>query len=106
MALEDFKVVIEDAAEKDLVSILTYIAETLHEPAAAQRIYLSIRDAISELDHRPFRFQVVDDEKFAPLGLRKLFVENYTAFYVIDESTHEVHILRILYNRREWQNLM
>lgn len=106
MALEDFKVVVEDAAEKDLISILTYISETLHEPAAAQRIYFSIREAINELDHRPLRFQVVDDEKYAPLGLRKLLVENYIAFYVVNESTQEVHILRILYNRREWQNLM
>lgn len=104
--MEDFKVVIEEAAEKDLFSILAYISETLHEPAAALRIYLAIREAVSGLDHRPFRFQVVEDEEYAARGLRKLLVENYIAFYVVDESANMVHVLRILYNRREWQNLL
>ena len=104
--MEDFNVVIEDAAEKDLIAILTYISETLHEPAAAKRIYLSIREALSGLDHRPFRFQLVGDEKYAASGLRKLPVENYIVFYVADEAAKTVHILRILYARREWQNLL
>lgn len=104
--MEAFNVVIEDAAEKDLIAILTYISETLHEAAAAKRIYLSIREALSGLDHRPFRFQVVEDEKYAARGLRKLPVENYIVFYAADETAKTVHILRILYGRREWQNLL
>jgi len=40
------------------------------------------------------------------MGVRKLFVENYIVFYIVDEDKREVHILRILYNRREWQTLL
>ncbi len=97
---------IDEPAEQDLLGILTYIAETLHEPAAAERIYSSIREAIGGLDHHPFRFALVDDETYAAFGVRKLLVENYIAFYVADEQTHDVHVWRILYNRREWQNLL
>ncbi len=35
-----------------------------------------------------------------------LLVENYIAFYVVDEAKREAHVLRILYNRREWQDLL
>ena len=106
MVLEGFKVVITAVAEKDLLSILTYISETLHEPASASRIYGSIREAVMDLDHMPMRFQVVEDERFAKEGVRKLLVENYMVFYNVDEAARRVHVLRILYNRREWQNLL
>jgi plasmid stabilization system protein ParE len=33
-------------------------------------------------------------------------VENYNAFYVVDELKHEVHVIRVLYKRREWQKLL
>ena len=50
--------------------------------------------------------QIVLEEPYATLGIRKLPVENYTAFYLLNETAREVHIIRILYNRREWQNLI
>ena len=58
------------------------------------------------LDHMPARHSIVRDEPYAPLGLRMMPVENYIAFYVIDEANREVHVIRILYKRREWQNLL
>jgi len=53
----------------------------------------------------PSRHSVVQEQPYAAMGVRKLLVENYIAFY-IDEEKYEVHILRILYNRREWQNIL
>lgn len=106
LGLEEYNVVIEDAAEKDLISILTYISETLHEPIVAERIFLAIQHSIEDLDHRPFRFQLVNDERFAAIGVRKFQIENYLVFYLADEKLKTVHILRIMYARREWQNIL
>jgi toxin ParE1/3/4 len=86
--------------------ILRYITETLKEPVIAQRIYSSIKKQIMALDQMPLRFPFVRDELFAARGLRKMPVENYFVFYVVDESLKEVHILRVLYNRRDWQSLL
>jgi len=33
-------------------------------------------------------------------------VENYSAFYIVNEKDKEIHVFRILYNRREWKNLL
>ena len=105
-ALTEYKVVIEFPAQRDLQGILSYITDTLKEPVVAKRIYTSIKEQILTLSQMPLRHSVVQDQPDAAMGVRKLLVENYIAFYVIDEAKCEVHILRILYNRREWQNIL
>ena len=104
--MADYKVVIGESAEKDLISIISYISDTLLEPATAKRIFQSIGERVLSLSEMPERHQVILEEPYASLGIRKLLVENYTAFYLVNEAAREVHVIRILYNRREWQNLI
>lgn len=104
--METYKVIIEFPAERDLRAILVYITETLKEPVAAKRIYTSVKEQIITLRHMPLRHGLVEDEIFALQGVRKMPVQNYSVFYLVNEQLKEVHILRILYNRREWQNLL
>ncbi len=101
-----YKIIIEAPAIFDLRDILRYITNTLKEPVAAKRIYRSIKEQIKSLDQFPFRCKLVADELFAAQGVRRLLVENYSAFYVVDEANQEVHVLRVLSNRREWQRYL
>ena len=104
--MTEYKIVIEETAENDLVGILSYISDTLHEPNIAMKIYGSIKKEILTLNQMPFRCGVVNEEPYRSMGVRRIAVENYTAFYVVDEEEKTVHIFRILYNRREWQYLL
>lgn len=104
--MADFKVIIGEAAEKDLISIFSYISDTLLEPTTAKRIFQSIRERMFSLSQMPERHQIILEGPYDMLGIRKLPVENYTVFYLVNEAAREVHIIRILYNRREWQNLI
>lgn len=101
-----YKIEIAQPAVRDLQDILDYIANTLKEPAIAQRIYTSIKKEILTLSSMPERNRVVDDEPYAAMGVRRLFVENYVIFYVVDQGRRSVHVLRVLYNRREWQSIL
>ena len=101
-----YKIEIGNYAERDLYDILTYITETLKEPALALRIYRSVREQIDNLATMPARNRVVDDQLFGSQGIRRLFVENYVVFYVIDETAPAVNVIRVLYNRREWQSIL
>ena len=101
-----FKIIVEITAVSDLRGILRYITETLKEPAIARRIYYSIKEQIMTLDKMPLRHPLVLDKSFAARGLRKMPAENYSVFYRADEDRKEVHVLRVLYNRREWRNLL
>ncbi|MEI6578245.1 MAG: type II toxin-antitoxin system RelE/ParE family toxin [Eubacteriales bacterium] len=104
--MKEYKVFIEDSAEKDLFGILLYISKTLKQPTIAKRIYTEIKKQISNLRSKPARQKIVEEAPYAAQGVRKLYVENYMVFYVVDDSKKEVHVFRILYNRREWQNLL
>ena len=104
--MTEYTIVIEETAENDLVGMLSYISNTLHEPNTAFKIYNSIKKEILSLEKMPFRFAVVNEEPYRSMGIRRIPVENYTAFYIVDENEKTVHIFRILYNRREWQYLL
>lgn len=104
--MTEYKVFIEVPAQRDLHGILLYIAGTLKEPVVARRIYSSIKEQILTLSQMPLRCSVVQDQPYAAIGVRKLLVENYIAFFIVNEEKCEVHVLRILYNRRDWQNIL
>jgi toxin ParE1/3/4 len=94
------------SAEQDLLSIMNYISVTLREPLSAKRVYSTIKEKIMNLRNMPERHGVVSEEPFSQMGIRRLFIENYTVFYGIDEEAKTVQIIRILYKRREWQSLL
>ncbi|MEL7564741.1 MAG: type II toxin-antitoxin system RelE/ParE family toxin [Dehalobacterium sp.] len=104
--MTEYKVIIELPAQRDLQGILRYITDTLKEPVIARRIYTLIKEQILMLSQMPLWHSVVQEQPYAAMGVHKLLVQNYIAFYIIDEEKCEVHVLRILYNRREWQNIL
>lgn len=101
-----YEIIIDSGAEQDLVEIFLYITEILKAPDAARRLYSKIKKEISELSTMPHRCALIAEEPYKQLGVRKLPIENYIAFFLVDEAAREVHIFRILYRRREWHNLI
>lgn len=101
-----YRIEITEPARQDLMELYLYIAEILKEPASAQRIYFSIRDAVLSLDEMPERYAVIDEPWLADLGIRKMPVENYLVFYQAEQENALVTVLRVLYNRREWRFIL
>ena len=58
------------------------------------------------LAEMPTRYAMVADEHLAAQGIRKLPVENYIVFYVVSEQDKTVTVIRILYGRRDWEQLL
>ncbi len=104
--MSGYAVVISKPAERDLLGIYTYIADTLKEPQTARRMYVSIKQELLGLSTMPERHKMIDEPPYSESGIRKLFVENYIAFYIADKEQQIVSVLRILYNRREWQSIL
>jgi len=102
----EYEVILETTAVLDLYEILDYITDVLKAPESAKRVVLSIEEKVMSLSFMPTRHQIVNDEPYASMGVRLIPVENYVAFYIVDEVKRKVHVFRILYNRREWQNLL
>ncbi len=93
-------------AENDLVGIGRYISKELLEPETARKVISGIGSKINTLENMPHRNALVNDKRLARMGIRKMLVDNYIVFYNVVEETRTMTIIRVLYSRRNWQNLL
>lgn len=93
-------------AQRDLMGIYAYIAETLKEHASAAGTYHAIKKEIQTLRSMPERYAVIDEPPYREMGMRTLPARNYLVFYLTNRENKAVTVLRILYNRREWRHLL
>jgi plasmid stabilization system protein ParE len=101
-----YEVLVSPSALDDMRGILRYIAENLSAPESALKILDSIETAIRSLSESPKIYAVVSDERLSALGYRKLCVENYLVFFIINDSQKTVEVDRVLYTRRDWQQIL
>lgn len=104
--MDKYDIEITEPAENDLSEIRRYIAEELFEPREAENIINRIAEAILGLEEIPLRYALVTDERLAVNGIRKLIIDNYIVFYIVTEGNRTVTIVKILYVRRDWLNLL
>ena len=106
LTLTEYSVQIGKLAERDIYEAVSYIKEILFQPESARRIYNEIKTQISLLSDFPQRFAVIAEEPYRSMGMRKTAAANYLIFYLIDEKDKTVSVVRVLYNRREWKDLI
>ncbi len=100
------KIVITEPAEYDLIDIEYYIRVHLCNQQAADRIVTGILKTLRQLESFPEQHPFVNDNLLKKLSLRMTWFDNYNIFYYYDENVDEVHIIRILYNRVDWQHIL
>ena len=102
----EYIVHVTSAAERDIGYAIDYIDYVLKNPTAAKQLFTQIKLKLPSLSAMPQRCALVDDSVLALQKIRYLIIENYYAFYQIDESTRTVHILRFLYEKSDWKNIL
>ena len=100
------KVKITDPANYDLIDIEYAISIDLCNYVASDRIIDGIIAKIESTSENPEMFQYVNDELLANLGIRMTWFDNYNIFYFYDKSDKTMHVLRILYNKVDWQFML
>lgn len=91
-------------SKQDLIGIKQYIKYNLQEPEIAQKLISKIRKKINSLKNNPEIYTIIDDDIIKKLEIRKLTVDNYIVFYRI--KSNNIQIVRIMYGRRNWMNLL
>ncbi len=104
--MSTYNIQITEPAEKDLYEIGSYISKELLEPETAKKVVSKIAKGINSLEDMPLRNALVSDDRLANKGIRKIIVDNYIVFYIVTENANTVTIIRILYSRRDWVNLL
>ena len=93
-------------ASEDLEQIYIYIAEKLFADVAADRLLNKIEDSIIRLINFPYSGNFVSDELLNSKGYRKLIVDNYLVFYLVNEIEKQVVIMRILFGAQNYQSIL
>lgn len=94
--MKQYVVRITDKALADMEEIYNYIAIQLQAPENAMKQYNQIAEAIKGLCVFPERVKLMESEPERIMGLRQLVINNYSAFYVIEDV--DVIVTRVLYS--------
>ncbi|MCL2442713.1 MAG: type II toxin-antitoxin system RelE/ParE family toxin [Treponema sp.] len=97
---------ITDIAEEDILSTVQYIANELKAPKAANNLLDEIEKHEKILEKTPHIYPLVSDEYLAEKGVKFVLIKNYMMFFIINEKKKVVNVIRFLYGRRDWQNII
>ena len=90
----------------DLRSIYMYIAYELCAGDAAKRQVDRIRSAIRKLDTFPEGHSHIDWEPWASIGMHYLPVDNYIVYFLVNNNSQSVSIVRIFYGGRDVEQII
>ena len=97
---------ITNIAEEDILSAINYIANVLNAPMAANNLLDEIEKYEETLEKSPNIYLFVSDEYLAEKKLKFVMIKDYIMFYTIDEDEKTVNVIRFLYGRRDWKNIL
>lgn len=101
-----YQVHITSTAEHDIMRAADYIEFTIKNPTAADNLLDVSTEQIGSLSDLPQKFRLVDDSVLASWGIRFVIINNYLAFYTIDEEKQTVIIVRFLYQKSNWTSIL
>lgn len=102
----NYKTEFSKDAKQDLKEIYSYIKYNLQEPNIAKKLIIQMRKEVNKLKDNPQIYPIIDDDFIKKLEIRKIIVKNYIIFFKIDELAKSVQIVRIMYGRRNWMELL
>ena len=97
---------ITNIAEEDILTTVRYIANVLKNSIAANTLLDEIERYEKILEDTPGIYPFVHDEYLAGKGLKYVTIKNFLLFFTIDEKNKNVNIIRFLYGRRDWKNIL
>ena len=92
--------------KSDVDSSYNYIKDKLEAPMAADNLIKEILEKLNKIKENPNIRPLVQDEYLASFGYRLINVKNYAIFYIIDNDNKYIKIIRFLYKKRNWINIL
>ena len=101
-----YHVNITDIAEEDILSTVKYISGELKAPKAANNLLDEIEKHEEILGKTSNIYPKVPDDYLAVKGIKFVIIKNYLMFFTVDEDAKKVNVIRFLYGRRDWTNIL
>lgn len=104
--MNNYKVSYSGEALSDLREIYSYIAYELLVPKTAAAQIKRIREKIRSLDFMSACHELVEWEPWQSMNMHQLPIDNYIAYYLVDDKTKMVIITRIFYGCRDIKGII
>ncbi len=91
-------------AAADVESAVTYLAEALHSPKAADDFLAELERQVSLLESLPLSFPAVDETRLHATGYRKAPVLRYLLVFRVEEQA--VHVVRLFHQSQDYARLL
>lgn len=101
----NWKIIVSSSFKKEMRNIYKYISEILLEPKIATEQTKRIFETIMTLNYMPKRHSLAKIQPWPNSELRKIMVDNFIIFYLIDEKIKQVMILHIFYNGQDVEKI-
>ena len=101
-----YKINFTAPARQDIKNAVQYIAFTINNITAAIALNTLAYAKINTLSDFPEKYPLVNDISLAHYQIRYIPVDNYLIFYRINKTKEEIQILRFLYAKSNWQNIL
>jgi len=96
-----FKTEYSEQAAADLADVIQYLSDELCSPQAAERFYQAVYEKLEVLSENPYIYPLHHDEKLYAEGYRFAVIGNYLMFYMVNDDSSIVDIVRIVYGGRD-----
>ena len=103
---QKYKVEYSKEAKQDLSEIYSYIKYNLQEPNIAKNLISEIRESLNKLKNNPQIYPIIEDGFMKRIEIRIIIVKNYIIFYRVDSKNLSIQIVRTMYARRNWIDLL
>ena len=97
----NYSVEVTHQALSDLRAIYEYITFELKSPQSASSLLSRLENQIMALDTLPERHRIYGIEPWKSRKLRIMPVDNYCIFYIVNNDTLTVQIVRVMYGKRD-----
>ena len=101
MASEKYTWFLTATAEGDIDDILSYIAGVLHNPEAAAAFADKLEEELDTLCKSPKNGRLVENDYLRRDDVRRILIDNYIAYYIINEKEKAIIVLRVVYGKRD-----
>ena len=106
MVFEKYDYDFTEIAEADIDETLSYIEEDLSNPDAASAFADALQDKLEEICKNPKAGRPVENPFLKRDDVRRFLVENYVAYYIIDDENSRIIILRVVYGKRDQNRIL
>ncbi|MCR5008772.1 MAG: type II toxin-antitoxin system RelE/ParE family toxin [Oribacterium sp.] len=106
MVFEKYDYDFTETAEADIDETLSYIEDDLSNPDAAAAFADSLEDKLDEICRNPKAGRPVENPFLKRDDVRRFLVENYIAYYIIDDEKARIVILRVVYGKRDQNRIL